>query len=87
MKSLERGSGTSPEVTNISPHGFWVLFDGKEIFVPFAENQWFREASVAQISNVEAFGNGHLHWPDLDVDLSVKILENPEHYPLVSKGN
>jgi hypothetical protein len=27
----------------------------------------------------------HLHWPDLDVDLEIDNLENPEKYPLKSK--
>jgi hypothetical protein len=24
----------------------------------------------------------HLHWPDLDVDLSVESIEHPEKFPL-----
>jgi hypothetical protein len=32
------GSTTSEaEVTNISRHGFWLLVDGQELFLPFAE--------------------------------------------------
>jgi hypothetical protein len=27
----------------------------------------------------------HLHWPDLDVDLSVNSIEHPERYPLKAK--
>lgn len=27
----------------------------------------------------------HRYWPELDVDLSLSILEEPEKYPLVSK--
>jgi len=27
----------------------------------------------------------HLYWPDLDVDLEIDNLENPEKYPLKDK--
>ena len=27
----------------------------------------------------------HLHWPELDVDLEIEVLEHPEQYPLRSK--
>ncbi|WP_420886735.1 DUF2442 domain-containing protein [Candidatus Kuenenia stuttgartensis] len=29
--------------------------------------------------------DSHLHWPDLDIDLEIDSLENPEKYPLVYK--
>ena len=30
------GAATSEvEITNISQHGFWLLLDGRELFVPF----------------------------------------------------
>jgi hypothetical protein len=28
---------------------------------------------------------GNLHWPKLDVDLKIEILQNPEKYPLLYK--
>ena len=38
MKSLRPGRRTSEiEVTNVSIHGFWLLVEGREIFVPFSE--------------------------------------------------
>jgi hypothetical protein len=53
MKSVALGESTSPvEVSNISPHGFWLLLGDEELFVPFSEFPWFREATVRQISNV-----------------------------------
>jgi hypothetical protein len=30
-------SSLEVEVTNISPHGFWLLLDGRELFLPFAD--------------------------------------------------
>ena len=46
---------------------------------------WFRGAHIAAISRIEVQGKGHLYWPDLDVDLSLEIIENPEKFPLASR--
>jgi hypothetical protein len=72
-------------VTNISPHGFWLLLDDREVFVPFRDFPWFERASVHDIARVERPSPHHLHWPELDVDLAVESLEHPERYPLVSR--
>jgi len=87
MKSAALGQSTSPaEVTNVSPHGFWLFVGQRELFVPFKEFPWFREASVREITNVQLPSPHHLYWPDLDVDLAVESIEHPEKYPLVSKA-
>ena len=86
MKSATPGPGTSPaEVTNVSPHGFWLFIGERELFVPFNQFPWFREASVREITNVQLPSPHHLYWPDLDVDLAVDSIERPEKYPLVSQ--
>jgi len=86
MRSAPPGASTSPvEVTNLSPHGFWLFVGERELFVPFKQFPWFREASVRQITNVELPSPDHLYWPDLDIDLAVESLEHPEKYPLVSQ--
>lgn len=80
------GTSTSnAEVTNISPHGFWVLIDDREFFLPFEQFPWFKQASVEAIVRLERPHPGHLHWPDLDVDLSVDSIEHPERYPLLAR--
>ena len=77
------GSATyEAEVTNISQHGFWLLLDGRELFAPFEEFPWFKQAPVQAILNLQRPNPGHLYWPDLDVDLSVDSIEHPERYPL-----
>jgi hypothetical protein len=73
------------EVTNISKHGFWLLLDDKELFLPFEQFPWFKDAPVRSILNVELLHQRHLYWPDLDVDLTVESIEHPERFPLVSK--
>jgi hypothetical protein len=87
MKSGQRGRGTSAaEVSNISPHGFWVLIGDIERFVPFKEFPWFREATIAELTKIELPSPHHLYWPDLDVDLAVDSLDHPERYPLRSNA-
>ena len=86
MKSVMPGTSTSPvEVTNISGHGFWLLLGDEELFLPFAEFPWFREATVGKILSVELPSEDHLYWPELDVDLSVESIRHPEGFPLVSR--
>jgi len=87
MKSSQRGRNTSAvEVTNISPDGFWLLIGGRERFVSFRAFPWFREATIAALTNVELPSPHHLHWPELDIDLAVESLDHPEHYPLISRA-
>lgn len=80
------GPATSQaEVTKISKHGFWLLVDGRELFLPFAEFPWFKQAPTEAILHLERPVPRHLHWPDLDVDLSLDSIEHPERYPLKSR--
>ena len=79
------GSATSTAaVTNISQHGFWLLIDDRELFVPFDEFPRFRSATVDAILRLERPAPTRLYWPELDVDLSVESIEHPERYPLRS---
>jgi hypothetical protein len=88
MKFAPLGKDTSgAEVTNISKHGFWLLVADEELFVPFKEFPWFKDASVSEILNVEWPQADHLYWPDLDVDLDVESIRHPEKFPLISKGS
>lgn len=74
------------EVTNVSRHGFWLLIGESERFVSFETFPWFREAPIADLTNVQLPSPHHLYWPDLDVDLAVDSLDHPDHYPLVSQA-
>lgn len=73
------------EVTNVSKHGFWLLIENKERFVPFKEFPFFQNAAIGELLNVELASSRHLYWPDLDVDLAVESIDHPERFPLVSK--
>lgn len=87
MTSAAPGTSTSEvEVTNVSKHGFWLLIRDQEVFVPFAEFPWFRDAPIGHLLNVQLPSPHHLYWPDLDVDLAVDSLFHPERFPLVSRA-
>jgi hypothetical protein len=80
------GTDTSPvEVTNVSKHGIWLLLNEEEVFLPFEKFPWFRDAPVGKIMNVEFSSEQHLYWPELDIDLEVDSVLNPDRYPLVSR--
>jgi hypothetical protein len=86
MRSALLGKRTSvAEVTNIGRAGFWLLVHGRELFVSFRRFPWFRKASVEQILGVTLPHQGHLYWPELDIDLAVESIEHPERFPLISR--
>lgn len=88
MTSAALGRSTSPvEVTNISQHGFWLLLNDEELFLPFSEFPWFKDATVGKIVHVELPSSSHLYWPDLDVDLAVESIRHPEQFPLISRAD
>ncbi len=72
-------------MTNVSKQGFWVLLGDEELFVPFADFPWFRDAPIAKLMKVERPQPHHLYWPDLDVDLAVESIRHPERFPLVAR--
>ena len=84
MKSSIRGKNTSHiEVQNISQNGIWIFVKDREYFLSYKDYPWFKDAKVSEIHNVTLFHGSHLHWPDLDVDLELESLRNPERYPLI----
>jgi hypothetical protein len=87
MRSETPGTVTSEiEVTNISRHGFWLLLEDRELFLPFEEFPWFADAPVNAILKVERPERHHLYWPDLDIDLAVESIEHPDRFPLKARG-
>ena len=73
------------EVTHISKHGFWLLLADEELFIPFADFPWFKNATIENICEVEWPTENHLYWPALDIDLSLESIRNPSAFPLVSR--
>ena len=86
MKLKKHGESTSTiEVTNIDSMGFWILVSSKEHYLSFSDFPWFMDASIKQITHIEKESESHLYWPDLDVDLTLEMIESPEAYPLKYK--
>lgn len=76
---------SAAEVTNISSNGVWLLTRDKELFMPYEDFPWFKDAPVSKILKVEEPHEGHFYWPELDIDLTVEIIEHPERFPLKAK--
>lgn len=53
------------------------------IFNPIALSALFVPGN--RILNVQEPFPEHFYWPDLDVDLTVEIIEHPERFPLKAK--
>ncbi|MFM8353966.1 MAG: DUF2442 domain-containing protein [Gammaproteobacteria bacterium] len=86
MKSVSRGIGISvPEVTNLSSDGFCVQLKEESLYLPFAKFPWFRQASSDAIVQVLWLSQNHLYWPQLDIDLAVDSIRDPEQYPLMAR--
>jgi hypothetical protein len=84
MKSRNAGKGTSISVENITPFGIWIFVKEKEYFLSFDDFPYFWDQTLSSIQNVQLLHGYHLYWPDLDIDLEIDNLENPEKYPLKS---
>jgi len=80
------GNSTSAvEITHISQHGVWLLAHDRELFMPYTDFPWFRDQPVGAILNVEEPSPGHYYWPDIDVDLTDEIIEQPQRFPKVAR--
>jgi hypothetical protein len=83
MNLSKAGADTlDSEVTNIELHGFWIWMMNCEYFVAFTDYPAFLDATIAQIHHVQVLSPGQLYWSDLDIDIEIEALENPERFPL-----
>lgn len=78
-------SRSAPEGSHISRFGIWLLAHDRERLLPFDRFPWFRAGTVEAVLNVVEAAPGHFHWPDLDVDLTDAMIDDPDRYPLVSR--
>ena len=82
------GTSTSAvEVTHVSAHALWLMLGEEEIMLPYDKFPWFRQATIEQLSQVEWPTPNHLYWPQLDIDLSVESIRDPDAFALVSKSS
>jgi len=86
MSSSKHGIPTSGvEVTHVSSHGVWLLADGHELFLSYEDFPWFKDVPIGKIINVEQPAKGHFFWPELNVDVDVESIDDPERFPLKAK--
>lgn len=72
---------TKSQITSVEKDGFWLLTDDGEFFVAFERYPAFQKATIEQIFNFrEHFGD--FYWEELDIDIELDALKNPEKYPL-----
>jgi len=79
------GKSFSVEVTHISKTGVWLLAGDRELFMSYEDFPWFKNAPVGKILNVEEPYPHHFYWPDLDIDLTAEIIDDPQRFPLKIK--
>jgi Protein of unknown function (DUF2442) len=82
MTPSKHGKTISAGVENITPFGIWLFVKGKEYFLSCENYPYFREQVLSAIHDVQLLHGYHLYWPQLDVDLEIDNIENPERYPL-----
>ncbi len=82
MKSLKNGKDILVSVENITPFGIWLYIKGKEYFLSYQDYPYFQDQTLSSIQDVQLVHESHLYWPELDVDLEIDNLDNPEKYPL-----
>jgi hypothetical protein len=85
MRLSKRGKDISVSVENITPFGIWIFVKEKEHFLSYKDYPYFKEQKLSSIQNVQLLHGYHLYWPELDVDLEIDNLENPQNYPLKSR--
>ena len=62
-----------------------AICEGESVFPELKTYPFFSEQKLHSIQNVQLLHGYHLFWPELDVDLEMDNLENPEKYPLQYK--
>ncbi|MBF0557283.1 MAG: DUF2442 domain-containing protein [Nitrospirae bacterium] len=85
MKLSKHGKSISASVENITTFGIWIFVKEKEYFLSYKEFPYFKDETLSSIQNVQLLHGYHLYWPDLNVDLEIDNLKNPEKYPLRAK--
>ena len=75
----------SAKVLSINSDGIYLSVGDKDYFISYNRVPWFQNAKVCEVMNVSMMGRMGIRWEDLDVDLEIDSLTNPEKYPLVIK--
>lgn len=80
-------ASSEAKIARLTGRGFWLLLGEEELFASFVDFPWFKQATREQLTTVERPAPDHLHWPLLDVDLSVESIRHPDRFPLVANAD
>ena len=84
MSLSKNGTITSDcKLTSINDLGLWILIEDKEYFIPFKDYPGFRASYLDQIFKIRYYPSGQLSWEELDIDIDIKALSEPESFPLI----
>ena len=84
MKSRTLGKNISTvEATRIAKDGLFLQVGNDQYFLPYEEFPWFKTAKESSVLKVRLLNANHLRWPELDVDLELDCIRNPDKYPLM----
>ena len=76
MNVLTNGMPVSAKVVELTTDYMMVSHCGRIYRIDFDRYPYFRSCFLSELYNVQASADG-LHWPDADIDLEVKYIENP----------
>ena len=76
MSVSNNGMPVSAKVVELTKDYMSVSHCGKIYRIDFDRYPYFRSCFLGELYNVQASAEG-LHWPDADIDLEVKYIENP----------
>ena len=86
MSFSVRGKNNSAiEVTCITNNGLLLQVGNEQHFLPFKEFPWLKAAKVSSVLKVKLLNPNHLRWPELDIDLELDCIRNPDEYPLMHR--
>ena len=85
--SGEHTSRDDEHVVELGGQGFWLMLEGEKLYLAFSDFPWFAKAEVGAINDVLRPSEDHLYWPQLDIDLSIASIRNPQAFPLMAKAS
>ena len=85
--SKNNSESMSASVLMINSQGVMLSVLGHDYFLSYNRVPWMQDAPVSSVLNVRMCGVEAIEWPDLDVDLEIESLQDPERYPLLIKRN
>lgn len=80
-KSKDHGKIISQiEVVDITKDNVVIKLENTKLCLSYDDFPWFKNKSSKAIKNVTEPTPNHYYWPELDIDLTYKIIKHPEKY-------